>query len=183
MIDLRNTCVLIRTKEENEMILNEAEKQGFHWHRRSDCQPFEEQNFPDVLRLYDDKEATLDEFNGSNFIFYEASELLGTKEMTAKEFIKRIADIRHCRNRKCSECVLHSSNTKCNKDLCDICNWRNNIDEILEIAKSGKLTDPTPEEKAIDTIENFIKNPDRVAVNEEFVKSLKLAVEKLKEVE
>ena len=26
MIDLRNTCVLIRTKEENEMLLKEAEK-------------------------------------------------------------------------------------------------------------------------------------------------------------
>lgn len=26
MIDLRNTCVLVRTPEENEMILKEAEK-------------------------------------------------------------------------------------------------------------------------------------------------------------
>ena len=27
MIDLRNTCVLVRTQEENEMLLKEAEKQ------------------------------------------------------------------------------------------------------------------------------------------------------------
>nr|DAG30533.1 MAG TPA: hypothetical protein [Caudoviricetes sp.] len=26
MIDLRNTCILVRTKEENEMLLKEAEK-------------------------------------------------------------------------------------------------------------------------------------------------------------
>lgn len=26
MIDLRNTCVLVRTKEENEILLKEAEK-------------------------------------------------------------------------------------------------------------------------------------------------------------
>ena len=31
MIDLRNTCILVRTKEENEMILKEAKKQGFKW--------------------------------------------------------------------------------------------------------------------------------------------------------
>lgn len=30
MIDLRNTYVLVRTKEENEMLLKEAEKQEFH---------------------------------------------------------------------------------------------------------------------------------------------------------
>lgn len=29
MIDLRNTCVLVKTKEENERLLKEAEKQGF----------------------------------------------------------------------------------------------------------------------------------------------------------
>jgi hypothetical protein len=55
--------------------------------------------------------------------------------------------------------------------LCGIENWKDNIDTV-----------PTPEEKAIDTLENFIENPDRVALNDEFVGALKLAVEKLKEV-
>lgn len=41
---------------------------------------------------------------------------------------------------------------------------------------------PTSEEKAISALENFIENPDRTALNDEFVESLKLAVEKLKEV-
>nr|DAO75177.1 MAG TPA: hypothetical protein [Caudoviricetes sp.] len=32
----------------------------------------------------------------SDFAFYEASELLGTKEMTVREFIERIADVCRC---------------------------------------------------------------------------------------
>ena len=52
----------------------------------------------------------------------------------------------------------------------------------MTIAKSGKVTVHTPEEKAIDTLEKFIENPDHAALNNEFVESLKLAVEKLKEV-
>lgn len=58
----------------------------------------------------------------------------------------------------------------------------NNIDELLEIAKVEKWTVPTPEEKAIENIEKFIENPDRAALNDEFVDALKLAVEKLEEV-
>lgn len=114
--------------------------------------------------------------------FYEASELLGTKEMTAREFANRIADISDC-NGGCSECVLHYTNTKCNCSLCNTCNWKDGIDELIEIVKTGKVTVSTPEEKAIENIEKFIENPDRTALNDEFVDSLKLAVEKLKEVE
>lgn len=60
--------------------------------------------------------------------------------------------------------------------------WKNNIDEILEIAASGRATVLSPEEKAISTLENFIENSDRTALNDELVDALKLAVEKLKEV-
>ena len=56
------------------------------------------------------------------------------------------------------------------------------LSATIEIAKSGRITVPTPEEKAISALENFIENPDRTALNDEFVESLKLAVEKLKEV-
>ena len=113
--------------------------------------------------------------------FYEASELLGTKEMTAREFVERIADISNC-NGDCSKCVLYFTNTKCSRSLCNVCNWKDDIDELLEIVKTGKATVLTPEEKAISTIEKFIENPDHVVVNDEFVESLKLAMEKLKEV-
>ena len=41
MIDLTNTCVLVRTKEENEMLLKEAEKQEFHWYKKDHCEPLQ----------------------------------------------------------------------------------------------------------------------------------------------
>lgn len=185
MIDLRNTCVLVKTKEENERLLKEAEKQGFQWDSKDDCKPLPEQCFPDILRFYDSKAITHRVYVNENCNCYEASEFLGTKEMTARKFIERIVDICSCIGswRECSQCVFDANNTKCKKDLCNVGNWKNNIDEILEILASGRTTVPTPEEKAIDTLENFIENPDRTALNDEFIESLKLAVEKLKEVE
>lgn len=180
MIDLTNTCVLVRTKEENEMLLKEAEKQGFHWYGKDHCESLQTQYFPDILKFYE-HDITYAASVRSDFAFYEASELLGTKEMTAREFANRIADISNC-NGDCSECVLYFMNTKCNRILCNVCNWKDAIDELLEIAKAGKATVLTPKEKAIEDIEKFIENPDRTALNDEFVESLKLAVEKLKEV-
>lgn len=184
MIDLRNTCILVRTKEENEMLLKEAEKQGFYWINYNNCQPLLEQHFPDILKFYESKDIVYRACISSNYAFYEASDLLGTKEMTAREFIKWYVNVDlSCGRRECDECVLGRKNTKCNNKLCTTCNWESNIDELLEIVKSGRITVLTPEEKAIDTLENFIENPDRVTLNDEFVGSLKLAVERLKEVE
>lgn len=183
MIDLRNTCVLVRTKEENEMLLNEAEKQGFRWIKEQYCKPLQEQHFPDILRFYETKDIVYRACINSNCAFYEASELIGEKEMTAREFIKWYVNVDlSCGRRECDECILGRKNTKCNNKLCTACNWESNIDELLEIVKSGRITVLTPEKKAIDTLENFIENPDHVVVNDEFVESLKLVVEKLKEV-
>jgi hypothetical protein len=181
MIDLRNTCVLVRTKEENEMLLKEAEKQGFQWPTKNYCRPLPKQHFPDILKFYEDKDVTREAHIGPDSTFYEASEILGTKEMTVREFAERIADAGNCYERECSECVFGKVNTKCNIHLCNIYNWKGNIDELFEIVKSGKATVHTPEEKAVEDIEKFIENPDRAALNDEFVESLKLAVEKLKE--
>lgn len=178
MIDLTNTCVLVRTKEENEMLLKEAEKQGFHWYREDHCEPLQAQYFPNILKFYE-HDITYATSVKSDFAFYEASELLGTKEMTAREFAERIADVSNCCERECIECVLNKRNNKCNNDLCDTRNWGNNIDKLLEIVKTGIQS----RSKAIDIFEKFIENPDRAALNDEFVESLKLAVEKLKEVE
>ena len=182
MIDLRNTCVLVRTPEENEKLLKEAEKQGFQWHTKNHCRPLPGQYFPDILKFYEDKDVTREARIGSGSTFCEASELLGTKEMTAREFADRIADLGNCNGRNCSECVLNKNNNKCKCNLCVISDWKDNIDKLLEIAASGKATALSPEEKAIDTLENFIENPDLTALNDEFVDALKLAVEKMKEV-
>ena len=185
MIDLRNTCILVRTKEENEMLLKEADKQGFHWYKEDHCEPLPGQHFPDILKFYNDKDMAYSARIADCNIFHEASELLETKEMTAREFIEFVADAispSKCNKRECLKCVFSRKNTKCNRSLCNTNNWKDNIDELLEIVKSGRSTVPTPEEKAIGTLENFIENPDRTALNDEFVESLKLAVEKLKEV-
>lgn len=99
--------------------------------------------------------------------------------MTAREFAERIADVSNCCERECIGCVLNKRNNKCNNYLCDTRNWGNNIDKLLEIVKTGIQS----RSKAIDIFEKFIENPDRAALNDEFVESLKLAVEKLKEVE
>lgn len=181
MVNLMNTCVLVKTRREYEYILNEAEKQGFHWYKKDDCEQFEQYTFPDILKFSSDNIVYRRSRISLGYTFYEASELLGTKEMASREFIKRIVDMRHCKNRNCSECVLDASNTKCKMSLCNICNWENNIDELLEIVKLDKFTVLT-EAKAIDTLGNFIENPDRTALNDEFVDALKLAVKKLKEV-
>ena len=102
--------------------------------------------------------------------------------MTAREFAEWIADVSDCVGRKCSECVLDEMNTEGSCNLCSTREWKGNIDELLKIAKSGKLTAHTPEKKAINTIEKFIENPDHATLNDEFFESLKLVVEKLKEV-
>lgn len=182
MVNLINTCVLVKTRKEYEDILNEAEKQGFHWYKKDDCKPFEQYTFPDILKFSSGNIVFRRSGISLGYTFYEASELLDTKEMTAREFANHIADILNCRGCNCSRCVLSENNTKRKVRLCDVCNWKNNIDELLEIVKSGRITVPMPEEKAIDTLEKFIENPDRTALNDEFVESLKLAVEKLKEV-
>lgn len=184
MIDLTNTCVLVRTPEENEKLLKEAEKQGFHWLKYNVCKPLLEQRFPDVLRFYENKDIAYRVCINSNCTFHEASKLLGTKEMTAREFIEWYINMNSlCGDRICAECVLSRKNTKGNRSLCNTCDWKDNVDELIEIAKSGRITVLSPEEKAIDTLEKFIENPDRTALNDEFIESLKLAVEKLKEVE
>jgi hypothetical protein len=181
MIDLRNTCILVKTEGENEMLLKEAEKQGFHWYSKGNCKPLPGQHFPDILKFCNNKDVVHSvRIEVECDAFYEASEFLGTKEMTAREFIEWYINMGFlCKNRICAECVLNEKNTKCNRNLCNTCNWKGNIDELLEIAKSGIQS---PEVKAIDTLGKFIENPDRAALNDEFVESLKLAVEKLKEV-
>lgn len=94
MIDLRNTCILVKTPEENEKLLKEAEKQGFHWYLEGYCKPLPKQHFPDILKFYNNKDVVYSARIGEECdTFYEASELLRTKEMTVREFIERIADV------------------------------------------------------------------------------------------
>ena len=174
MIDLRNTCVLVRTKEEYERLLKEAEKQGFRQVKG------QYRDFPDILKFYEDKDILYRACISSNCPFYEASEILGTKEMTAREFVEWYSKLDSlCNEFKCQECVLYMGNTKCRSSLCNISDWKENIDKLLEIAKSGRFT-VTTEEKAIEDINKLIQIPDH-EITDEIKESLKLAIEKLKE--
>ena len=60
MIDLANKCVLVRTHEEYENILKAAKKQGYRWYGGKEAYPypFEEQQIPDILKFYGNKELT-----------------------------------------------------------------------------------------------------------------------------
>ena len=62
------------------------------------------------FKIYEDKDVTREAHIGPDSTFYEASELLGTKEMTAREFIERIADVSNCCERECIGCVLDNRN-------------------------------------------------------------------------
>lgn len=58
MINLANKCVLIRTHEEYENILKAAKQQGYRWYGVKEAYPypFEEQQIPDILKFYSNKE-------------------------------------------------------------------------------------------------------------------------------
>ena len=60
MINLANKCVLVRTHEEYENILKVAKKQGYRWYGGKEAYPypFEEQQIPDILKFYSNKELT-----------------------------------------------------------------------------------------------------------------------------
>ena len=60
MIDLTNKCVLVRTHEEYENILKVAKRQGYRWYGGKEAYPypFEEQQIPDILKFYSNKEIT-----------------------------------------------------------------------------------------------------------------------------
>ena len=73
-------------------------------------------------------------------------------------------------------------NTEGSCNLCNTCEWKGNIDELLEIALLSRTTILLTEEEAIDRLEKFIENTDHATLDDEFVESLKLVVEKLKEV-
>lgn len=103
--------------------------------------------------------------------------------MTAREFFNwcRNHAKNQCENIECSKCKLSSCNTKCEETLCDVNNWLDHADELLEIAKSYNIN-ISPEEKAIKDIEKLILESDYIEITDEIKGSLKLAVKKLKEI-
>ncbi len=113
MIDLKNKCVLVRTYEEYKNILKAAKKQGYKWFGKKEAYPypFEEQQIPDILKFYSNKELTRNASLTPGYKLVEASDV-----------------------------------TKDEKELKD----------------------------AVNLVRAFAKNPDRTALTDSFIKSLKL---------
>lgn len=184
MIDLTGKKVIIRTQEEFEKILDMGEKQGFTWDSGKDFKAFEIHcSFPILIMFCPDKKTLI--YDGYPYIV-EASKLLGTKELTATEFIKGMQEIlKSCENVGCYKCVLSKHNTKSKTGLCIPMQRMNSddVEELIKIIKSGKTTIKSQDEIAIEEIQKFIENPDRMALTNDFMGYLKLAVEKLRKSE
>ncbi len=175
MIDLRRKYIRVKTKYEYEDIMKHAEKQGFKVTKK-----YPNIIFPTVVHFWNDYDVTDNASHISENLIIDYSEL--KPEMTAREFVEWFTDtaLAYCssNNGKCSNCKLSGCNTKCGKALCITCNWKDHIDELFEIATLD--VNIPPEEKAIENIEELIKDPDNTRMSNELIESLKLAVEKLK---
>lgn len=78
MIDLANKCVLVRTHEEYENILKVAKKQGYRWYGGKEAYPypFEEQQIPDILKFYGNKELTRNASLAPGYELVKASDVI-----------------------------------------------------------------------------------------------------------
>lgn len=78
MIDLANKCVLVITHEEYENILKVAKKQGYRWYGGKEAYPypFEEQQIPDILKFYSNKELTRNASLAPGYELVEASDVI-----------------------------------------------------------------------------------------------------------
>lgn len=175
MIDLKNTYVVIRTQEERKNILKEAEKQRFQ-----DIRPFTSSiSLPYILQFKPDYFIDVfrisSEINFIDYKCYEASELIKKKELTAKEFIEVFYKFdTNCRYMECKECKLGKDNTKCRRSLCISSNWKNNVDELIEIISD--MIEEKETEKEIKRIENSYRT-----LNQDVVNALEIIIKRLKE--
>lgn len=78
MIDLANKCVLVRTHEEYENILKVAKKQGYRWYGGKETYPypFKEQQIPDILKFYSNKELTRNADLAPGYELVKASDII-----------------------------------------------------------------------------------------------------------
>lgn len=181
MINLENKCVLVRTVEEYEKIMEEAIKQGFKHEYCKDI-PSLCSNCAYILKFY--KET----YEIKVYPLLEASELLGTKELTAKEFIDFIINSNYnCATSTCDSCELFKYNTKCKRNLCSVCNlmkgYEEELIEFIDIAKSSmsksdKTTIKPEKEEVIEALEQFFYDPNNKKSS--IKKAIKYAIDNLK---
>ena len=100
MIDLVNKCVLVRTHEEYENILKVAKKQGYRWYGGKEVYPypFEEQQIPDILKFYSNKELTRNANLTPGYELVEASNIT-EDEKKLKDAISLVRTFDKCPDR------------------------------------------------------------------------------------
>ena len=199
MFDLKGKNIKLNNAEEHKILFEYADEQGWKWlnsGKRLNSSFGMYVIYPLVIRFGKDQkticwdyveniEDEITDFKDIEPYIKSNKELTAGKELTAREFVEWFVGtvFDYCdycnNNRKCSNCKLNEFNTKCGRSLCYTCNWGENIDELLEIAKQDNLS-ILSEKKAIENIEKLIKDPDNTRMSNELIESLKLAVEKLK---
>lgn len=97
MIDLTNKCILVRTHEEYENILKAAKKQGYRWYGGKEAYPypFEEQQIPDILKFYSNKELTRNASLAPGYELVEASDVI-KDEKKLKDAIRLVRAFAKC---------------------------------------------------------------------------------------
>lgn len=190
MFNLEGKYVRVNNYEELDCLFEYANKHEWKWGndgKELDASLFRDvKKYPFSIYFKNNKKVRWDYSSNSNTDFKDIEKYLKPekeieKEMTAREFLKSFVDIRSCGGRRCTECVLSKRNSKCELSLCDMNNWKENIDELLEIVASGRTMVLSSEEKAIENIEKLIQEKDYIKMTDEIKNSLKLAIEKLKE--
>lgn len=114
----------------------------------------------------------------------EASEILGTKEPTAREFIKWFEQFYDKYDCECSRCVLSLENE--NLCLCDPVTWKGNEDKLIELAKAGETTTKPKSEKMVEKLEEYIMSMNKEDLSkheEDFIDAVCYAIDKLKEMD
>ena len=87
-----------------------------------------------------------------------------------------------CDGRDCKDCVFSYRNTKGRFSFCDIKDWTGNEDEILEIAKTGKIIidKKAKEELSMkESLDALVKDKS----NDEIFRCITYLTEKMKEKE
>ena len=185
MFDLEGKKVRVYNHEELDCLFEYANKEGWRWGDGDELNKSfgDRAIYPFAIYFKDNKKVYWSNSCNSSTSFKDIEKYINPeKEMTAREFLEwfTYTTLAYCNSgEKCSKCKLSELNTKCEKSLCVVYNWKDHIDELLEIAKSDNVN-MSPEEKAIKDIEKLIQEPDHTEITNEIKDSLKLAIEKLK---
>lgn len=179
MINLANTCVLVRTQAECEKILEGAREQGYKWYGEKGVFVLGDQQFPDILKFYSDKTVVRGACPDNVYKLYEASELLGTKELTAREFIDWIETFYNC-SMRCKDCVLNCGQSG---KMCDPKNWSWHEEKLIEIAvadidKGSKIRTA---KYAVHNILDYLEKPDAEIDSEKLINELVIALRVIRE--